>query len=333
MVNVTVLLLEGGLPSTAITPAEIFSSAGRLWGQLTSTDSRTFFKVTTASIDGRPVRTPVSLALQPDCAIQAVRNCQLIVVPAISADLDGACARNAAVLPWLRRWHRRGAAIAGICSGVALLAEAGLLEARMATTHWGLVDACRRRYPGVDWQPERIITEADGVFCSGGVYASADLSLHLVEKHCGHKVAMQTARALLLHTPRTWQPNYATVPPRALHADRQVQRAQEWLFRHFAGHIQIADLASRVGMSPRSFARRFHAAAGVTPITYLHQLRINAARHLLEGDGASLQEVSRDVGYEDVTFFRRLFKRYTGEAPRAYRERFRSPTPTGAPRA
>jgi transcriptional regulator GlxA family with amidase domain len=331
MVHVTVVLVEGGLPSTAITPAEIFSSAGTLWAQITSGNPRPFFKVTTASIDGRSVRTPVSLALQPDCAIRAVRNTQLIIVPAISADLEGACARNKALLPWLRRWHERGAAIAGICSGVALLAEAGLLDGRPATTHWGLVDACRRRYPGVNWQPDRIITEAARVFCSGGVYASADLSLHLVEKHCGHKVAMQTARVLLLHTPRTWQPNYATEPPCALHADRQVQHAQEWLFRHFGEHVQIEELARRVGMSPRSFARRFRAASGMTPIAYLHQLRINAARHLLEGEGASLQEVSRDVGYEDVTFFRRLFKRYTGEPPRAYRDRFRPRRGTGLP--
>jgi transcriptional regulator GlxA family with amidase domain len=149
------------------------------------------------------------------------------------------------------------------------------------------------------------------------------LSLHLVEKYCGHKVAMQTARALLLHTPRTWQPCYVTSPPRTHHDDRQVQRAQQWLFHHFAERVEVEAVARRVGLSPRTFARRFRAATGVTPIRYLHQLRMNAARHLLEGRGASLQEVSQEVGYEDVTFFRRLFRRHTGESPSAYRVRLR----------
>ena len=106
--------------------------------------------------------------------------------------------RNAALLPWLRDWHARGATIAGICSGVAFLAEAGLLDGRQATTHWAVAETMRQRYPNVRWRAEQFVTEDGPIFCSGGVYASIDLSLYLVEKFCGREVALQCAKSLLL---------------------------------------------------------------------------------------------------------------------------------------
>jgi transcriptional regulator GlxA family with amidase domain len=205
---------------------------------------------------------------------------------------------------------------------VTLLADAGLLDDRPATTHWAMIDAFRQRYPRVDWQPERFVTESGRVFCGGGVYAAIDLSLYLVEKYCGHRVAVETAKALLLETPRIWQSGYGTAPPRSQHDDEGIQKAQAWLMRNFRHEVQVADLAARVGMSPRTFARRFTAAAGETPLAYLHRMRIDAAKRLLETRPKSIADVSREVGYEDVGFFRTLFRRFTGAPPRAYRSRF-----------
>ncbi len=112
------------------------------------------------------------------------------------------------------------------------------------------------------------------------------------------------------------------LPTEAVHDDAHIRDIQEWMFRNFAQPIRIDSLADRFGMSTRTFARRFKVATGEAPISYLHRLRINVARHLLENDLKSIQEVSRSVGYDDVAFFRRLFKRYTGAAPREYRARF-----------
>ena len=328
MIKVTVVLLEGGLPSTSITPIEIFGSAGVLWNMLTGEAGDPFFRVQTASLDGRGVRSATSLVLEPDCAVQDVEMTDLVFLPAIRSDLAAALATNAALLPWLRRWREGGAAIAGVCTGVALLAEAGLLDGRPATTHWAFGEICKQRYPQVRWQIERLVTDSDNVLCGGGVYASIDLSLYLVERYCGHKVAMQTAKALLLETPRVLQAGYAADPPQASHGDTQIQKAQEWLFRNLAQNIRVEELAAQLFMSPRTFARRFKAATGDTPINYLHRLRINTAKHLLENDLKSVRQVSREVGYEDLTFFRRLFKRYTGSPPREYRERFGSKLPS-----
>jgi transcriptional regulator GlxA family with amidase domain len=262
------------------------------------------------------------MTIRPHCSIDAIRRADLIVVSSVGGDIPTACRRNAALMPWLKRWHRRGVAIAGICSGVALLAEAGLLDGRPATTHWGMIGSCRARYPKVRWQAERFITESDNVFTSGGVYAAVDLSLYLVEKYCGHEVAMQTARSLLLQTPRTWQAGYAAEPPAAQHDDVAIRKVQDWLFENFRTDVRVQRLAALTNMSTRTFARRFKSTIGETPLDYLHRLRINAARHLLESDSLSIRDVSLAVGYEDVAFFRRLFRRHTGTPPRDYRHRF-----------
>lgn len=324
MHDVTVVLVKGGMPSTAVAPVEVFSTAGVLWNMMCSKPAEPLFRVRTVTQDGRPVRTAVPLTLQPDCAIDEVESTELIVVSAIGADLESACPLNADLYPWLRTWHARGVMIAGVCAGAALVAEAGLLDDRPATTHWAVVDACRRRYPRVCWQPERILTESDNVLCSGGVYASVDLSLYLVEKLCGHKAAMETARALVLETPRAWQTGYGTEPPECSHEDRGIRNVQEWLFRNFTEAAPLGKLAGFSGMSARTLERRFKAATGETPRQYLHRVRINAARHLLENEWQSVQAVCNAVGYDDASHFRRLFKRYTGVTPQQYRERFRS---------
>jgi transcriptional regulator GlxA family with amidase domain len=322
MIDVTIVLLERALPSPSINALEIFSSAGVLWHLLRGTPEQPQFRVRTASIDGQPTRHWVPVGLRPTCSLADVKHTDLVVVPTAEFDVEASLKANGALLPWLRRRHAKGATVAGICTGVMLLAEAGLLDGAPATTHWAIADEVRRRYPRVKWQTERFVTEANRVFCGGGIYASIDLCLFLVERYCGHEVAVQTAKALLLETPRLWQAPYAAEPPRSDHQDEPIRKAQAWLAQHYKQDVSLDAVAARVGMSPRNFARRFKTATGERPLEYLHRLRIEAARHLLESKPKSVADVSSAVGYEDLAFFRRLFKRYTGAAPRAYRARF-----------
>ncbi len=331
MIDVTVILLDGGLPSTALAPLEIFACAGSFWGMLTGTPTEPPFRVRTATIDGRPTSNFVPVGLQPGVALGEVRRTDLIIVPTAGMDLAETRTRNAGVVDWLARRGENGkTAIAGVCTGATLLAAAGLLDGRRATTHWGVIDQARLLYPDVRWDSDPFVTEDGHVFCGGGLYSSVDLSLHLVERFCGHEVALQTAKALLLDLPRTSQTAYAAAPPpRSQHDDEPVQRAQKWLASHLREEVDLDELAADVGMSPRNFARRFRAATGETPLAYLHRLRIDSARHLLENKHRTVQEVSIAVGYEDVAFFRRLFQRHTGASPRDYRARF-GPRPRAA---
>jgi len=321
MIDVTVILLEGGLPSTSMVPLEIFACAGSLWGMIMGTPAEPRFRVRTASVNRRRTRNFVPVSITPTASLEDIGRTDLVIVPTAGMDLVAARKQNAGVVEWLSRRNRK-TAVAGICTGVSLLAAAKLLDGRPATTHWGMVDRSRELYPRVQWTADRFVTEADNVFCGGGVYASIDLSLHLVEHFCGHEVAVQTAKALLLESPRIWQTPYAAMPPRSAHGDEAVERAQKWLVTHCREPVSLDSLAAKLGMSPRNFARRFKAATGEAPLAYLHRLRIDRAKQLLETSSRTVGEVSLDAGYEDIAFFRQLFRRHTGMPPREYRNRF-----------
>jgi transcriptional regulator GlxA family with amidase domain len=197
-----------------------------------------------------------------------------------------------------------------------------MLDSKRATTHWGLADTFRRKYPKVRWMPELMVTEDHGFYCGGGVHAALDLSLYLVEKFCGHDVALQSAKAMLIETPRAWQAGFAIVPLKTEHSDDAISHAQEWLHENFHRNFLLEATARRVGMSLRNFVRRFKQATGDSPLIYLQKLRVSAAKRLLENDHRTMQEIGTAVGYQDVAFFRQIFQRHTGVSPSAYREKF-----------
>jgi transcriptional regulator GlxA family with amidase domain len=253
--GVTILLIDGGHSSTAVGPMEVFHSAGVLWNRFVGEPEAPLFRVSTASIDGKPVRADGGLRLMPDSAIADVGAADLIVMPSVGLELDRVIGHSAPMLAWLGERHAADAAIADVCSGVALLAEAGILEGKRATTHWAHAEDYGRRYPTVRWQPEYFVTEDDDVFCGGGVHAAIDLSLYLVEKLCGREVALQTAKALLVEMPRTWQAGFAILPMHARHRDERILGAEEWIHEHWTEEFRFEDLAARIGMSPRNFVR------------------------------------------------------------------------------
>ncbi|MGH9501171.1 MAG: GlxA family transcriptional regulator [Terriglobales bacterium] len=322
MKDVTILFLEDTLSSTAVGPMEVFRHAGMLWNMLTGARQSPRFRVTTASVDGRAVRCDGPIHVQPQASIHEVRRTDLIFIPTTGLSLDDVVERNAPVAPWLRRWQKRGAAVASVCSGVGLVAATGMLDGKRATTHWGLADIFRQKYPRVRWMPELMVTEDRGFYCGGGVNAALDLSLYLVEKFCGHEVAMQSAKAMLIETPRAWQAGFGIVPLKTEHTDDAISSAQEWLHENFHRNFPLDAPAGRVAMSLRNFVRRFKQATGDSPLIYLQKLRVAAAKRLLENDHRSVQEISDAVGYQDVAFFRQLFQRHTGVSPSAYRDRF-----------
>lgn len=322
MIDVTVVLLPDTFSSTATGPMEVFRHTGVLWNHLTNIPSKPRFHVTTASPDGEPVQCDGHIRIQPQRSLAEIRKADLIFIPTTGLHFEDVAELNAPVIPFLKRWHRRGAGIAAVCSGVGLVAAAGMLDGKRATTHWALADKFRAMYPKVKWMPELMVTEDRGFYCGGGVHAALDLSLYLVEKFCGHEVAMQTAKALLIDTPRAWQAGFGLVPLKTEHSDKSISSAQEWLHENFHKNFPLEATAKRVGMSLRNFVRRFKQATGDSPLMYLQKLRIAAAKRLLESDHRSVQEISDAVGYQDVAFFRNLFQRHTGVSPSAYRQRF-----------
>ena len=206
--------------------------------------------------------------------------------------------------------------------GAAYLAEAGLLDGKVATTHWAVSDDLERRYPKVRWRPDLFVTEDSRLLCSGGLFAAMDLSLYMVEKLCGHELSVQTARAMLLPMPRMNQSGYAVLPVSRPHDNPRIRAVEGWLQNNFRTNVSTQELADRAGLAVRTFVRHFKAATGSLPAAYVQAVRIEAAKAMLERDTKPIQRVSSDVGYDDVAFFRGLFKRATGMTPAEYRAQF-----------
>lgn len=322
MLEVTVVLLEEGFSSTAIMPVEIFHFAGKLWNDLHDRPAEPAFRVRIVSLDGDAVHSVYGLGMTPHAALSDVTRTDIAIVSTSKLDLDLAFVENSALLPWLRRQHGQGALVVGVCMGAAYLAEAGLLDGRLATTHWALADKFAARYPHANWRPDLFITEDNRVLCSGGVFAAVDVSLYLVEKLCGHEVAVKTAKSMLLPMPRIHQTGYAMQTVAQAHGDERIRDIEAFLQANFHTDICTQDLANRAGLGERTFVRHFKAATGQMPAGYVQALRIQAAKAMLERDAKPVQAISTDVGYDDVAFFRSLFKRIVKMTPSEYRAHF-----------
>lgn len=322
MKKVVIYAQEFGFASTVVGPTEVFAYTGTMWNYLTGSQFEPQFNVVVASIDGEPVSTRTGLRLQVDTAIQQVEDADIVLITSCGEAIEHSLQVSAPLIPWLQQQHQRGVIIGSVCTGIALLAAANLLEGKRATTHWGMMESIRRCFPAVHMEPDQLYIEQGNIITAGGGYAGNDLALYLVEKVCGRTLARQCANALLLDTGRESQLPYAGIMHHRMHNDDRIQVIQQWLDQHFDQEINLDLLAQQHGMSSRNFKRRFTDASGETPLNYLQKLRVEAAKRILETSAQQVEQVSERVGYRDVNHFRRLFKRYAGETPARYRRQF-----------
>jgi len=230
---------------------------------------------------------------------------------------------NEAVSDWLRLAARRAQRIVSVCAGAFLLAEAGLLDGKRATTHWQRTDELARRHPGVQVDPAPIYTQDGRVFTSGGATAGFDLALSLVERDLGFKIAQQVARTLVLYLRRPGgQAQFSEALAREARSDSPIRTLQAWILEHLNEDLRVERLARRSAMSPRNFARVFTEEVGATPARYVEQLRLEAAKRQLENGHDFIERIAADCGFGNAVNLRRVFHRHLGISPREYLERF-----------
>jgi len=244
----------------------------------------------------------------------------LIVAPSLAGlvDTEGA----APYVDWLKRYHAAGGTLVAVCAGVSLLAEAGLLAGRGATTHWALGERFAVRFPDVRLDLDRLIVDEGDIMTAGGLMAWTDVGLRLVDRHLGSEIMLETARMLLVDPPGREQRYYSSFVPRLDHGDKAVLAVQHWLHGLGARDATLESLAARAGLEQRTFLRRFRRATGRTATEYQQELKVNKAREMLQFSASSVDQVAFDVGYGDAGAFRKVFLRIVGLSPAEYRRRF-----------
>lgn len=226
---------------------------------------------------------------------------------------------------WLSACYEAGSTIAAACSGTLLLAETGLLEGLDATTHWGYCSALAKRYPGIKVCPHRaLVVSGQGhrLIMAGGGTSWQDLALFLVARTVGLRYAQEVAKVYLIDWHSSGQQPYASLAHARQTDDPVIGECQGWLAEHYEKPSPVASMVRLSGLSERSFKRRFRRSTGLTPIQYVHRLRLEEAKQLLECGDASIEAIAGEVGYEDASFFTRLFHREVGLTPSQYRRRF-----------
>lgn len=326
---VSVIGFDGALASAITGIIDLFRLAGVTWARINDMPPEQEFTTRLLTEGGKPCRciNGITLLADGDWREYSAGDSQadLVIVPTIGAPMGQVLAANPELIQWLGGFCQVASGqvrVASNCTGAFLLAEAGLLDGRQATTHWGFSNQFRQRFPAVDLQPDKLITVDGHIACAGGGMAWWDLGVYLVERYAGAKIARELAKAFVIDAGRTSQAPYGALQARRYHSDAAVLKLQDWLDANFTKPVTLQSLASLAGLTERSLIRRFKAATGDTPTGYLQILRIETARQHLEHSRAAVEEVTRMVGYEDASSFSRLFRKHTGLAPGVYRARY-----------
>ena len=297
-------------------PSEVFSLAERAAGEPT-------YSLELIAPDQGEIATSNGLRLVADRTLDACRG-QIDTLVVAGGRGVQAAARDPRLTNWLRLAAGRARRVTSVCTGAFLLARAGLLDGRRATTHWNACAALARNYPSVQVEPDPIFVRDGNVYTSAGVTAGIDLALALVEEDLGPERALAVARDLVLFIRRPGGQAQFSAGLAGQAASRPgIRDLQAWIADHLDHDLSVPALAERAFMSPRNFARVFAREVGLTPAAYVESLRLERARALLEAsDEIQLEEVALRCGFGTVETLRRVFGRRLGVSPNAYRSRF-----------
>jgi transcriptional regulator GlxA family with amidase domain len=328
MVTIRIWVYDGIIASGVSGPIDVFSAANHLAARevAPSLAAVARFAWRVESLDGQPVTASSGQTITVDGKIDARKRADAILLTApFFTDMDEFISRRELIVALssaLRHQRKAGVVLASYCTGNYLLAEAGLLDGEVATTHWAKATDFARRYPHVELRAREVLTGRDGILSGGSVTSYLNIAVRLVEMFAGEKLAVKTAKSLLIDMNRVSQASYATLLDEHGHLDPLVARAQQRMEATLQEGFRLDELAASLAVSERTLNRHFKQATGLAPLAYLQNLRIEVAKRLLESRPIGLDVVSQRVGYADPSTFRQLFKRKTGLSPSEYQSRF-----------
>jgi len=306
---------------------DLFKCAGRDWGIIVGGQPGSELLqplVVSRQRSGFAVGNEVLIT--PQATLEECQDADVVCVPEIlvppGAPLDGLFDDE---IDWLRRCYAAGATLATACSGAMLLAQAGLLDGEEATTHWAYCDVMAQRYPKIRVRGQRALVaagEGQRLVMAGGGTSWLDMALYLIARMAGVDAAMQVARLNLIDWHEIGQQPFARLARSRQVEDAAIARCQAWIAEHYAEPAPVAAMVALSGLAERSFKRRFQQATGMSPLEYVHTLRLEEAKQMLESGAQPVEAIANEVGYEDAGFFSRLFRRQVNLTPAQYRRRF-----------
>ncbi len=324
-IKVSIVVPPEAEPSVVAGLYDAFWAAGVLWNRIMGEPEHRRFLPELVGVTHNPVRTSTGMSIVPHRSLEDGPAAYIVVVPTlfIASGRDFGN-RNRALIDWVRKAHITGSQVFSTCTGSFLLAEAGLLDNRDATTHWALASQMKAEYPLIRVHVDRILVAAadDGsIVTCGGAASWMDMVLYLVGRFANSEDAMRLAKIQMFDWHHQGQTPYSRLTTRPQTTDGVIHTCQEWLADHYRDADPVAEMIRRSGLSRRTFGRRFQTATGHAPLDYVQRVRIEEAKQLLETEGRTVEQVASQVGYDDAVSFRRLFKRMVGETPAAYRRR------------
>lgn len=254
--------------------------------------------------------------------ITEVEETDLIVIPAFDGPPNEAIEANKEFIPFIIDQYKKGTEIASLCMGAFILAETGLLNGRKCSTHWIAANDFRKMYPDVDLVDDKVVTEVQGIYSSGGAFSYLNLILHLVEKYAGREMAVLASKVFAIELERTSQSPFTIFHGQKDHEDVEVKKAQEFIEEHYTDKLTVDELAKMFYIGRRTFERRFKKATTNTIVEYIQRVKIEAAKKMLETSRENVNEVMYSVGYSDSKAFRTTFKKVVGFSPLEYRKKY-----------
>ncbi len=318
MFTVSFIGLPDCLASSISLPLEMLNAADNF--NRSHYRKKKSLNINIASLEQESITTAGGLTLKSTCFLQDVKQSDLIILPSLWRDPLKTVRSFPHLLPWLQQMSAQGTTICAVGTSSCFLAEASLLDNKPATTHWYFCEQFQKEYPKVELKPQYLITQADNLYCAGSVNSVADLMVHLIERNYGHDIAQLVESQFSPEIRRSFSSHAYDEYASNLHHDELIIQAQEWLQQHALSDVHISKLAQSLGLSMRTFNRRFKHATTITASDYLQNLRLNTAKELLRTSNLAVSEVAEQSGYQDSSYFSSRFKKLTGQTPLQYKK-------------
>ncbi|MEO8512525.1 MAG: helix-turn-helix domain-containing protein [Ignavibacteria bacterium] len=319
MKNITVLVPEGAVLTSIADPQYMFTAANKF---LIDSGREPMFNVQLAGLKREVVLNNGSFSIHTDHLLDEIPKTDLIIIPALSGDMKNAVEVNKDFIPWITEQYKNGSEVASLCIGAFLLAATGLMKGKQCSTHWLYANEFRHMYPDVILAGDKVVTDQNGLYSSGGATSLWNLLLYLVEKYTGRETAIIASKFFLLDIARTSQSPFIMFRGQKDHDDDAIKKAQEYIEQNYNDMLTVDRLSDLFGIGRRTFERRFKKATNNTVVEYTQRVKIEAAKKELEQGRKTISEVMFDVGYTDTKAFRDVFKKITGMSPVDYRNKY-----------